>query len=172
MCCRSYLIPRNLGLGLYLICCPLRYLTGRNLVSCVFVIKKLHSDFWADRSIFHDVLQLVPASNPFCSLDVALSMSVSCVHTATSSAMRLSCGVPTADARSSMYKSKRSGARTDPCGTSYFKLTVRLLTPSNVTQVSRLVRHAWMLHSMRLGMRFSNIFINKASFQTLSYALE
>ena len=67
-----------------------------------FVVKKEHSDFGADSSIFHDVLQLVAVSSPFCSLDVALSKSVSCVHSVTSSAKRLTCGAPTVVARSSM----------------------------------------------------------------------
>ena len=44
---RSYVIPRNFGFGLYLICCMLRYRAGRHLASCVFVVKKEHSDFGA-----------------------------------------------------------------------------------------------------------------------------
>ena len=84
--CRSYVIPRNFGFKLYLICCLLRCRAGRHHATCVFVVKKEHYDFWADNSIFHDVFHLVTASSPFCSVDVALSKTVSCVHTATSSA--------------------------------------------------------------------------------------
>ena len=59
--CRLYVIPRNFWFGLYLICSLLRYRAGRHLALCMFVVKKEHSDFWADSSIFHDVLQLVTA---------------------------------------------------------------------------------------------------------------
>ena len=142
--CRSYVIPRNFGFWLFLICCLLRYRAGRTLASCVYVVKMEHSDFWADSSIFLDMLQVVTASSPLCSLDVPLSKSVSCIHTASSSAKRLTCGAPTADARSSMQKRKRSSNRTDPCGMPCFKVTVRLLTPSNVTKVSWLDSHAWI----------------------------
>ena len=102
--CRSYVIPRNIWFGLYLICFLLRYRAGRHLALCVFVVKKEHSDFVVDRSIFHDVLQLVSALSPSCSLDVALSKSVSSAHTATSSIRKLTCGAQTADARSSVQK--------------------------------------------------------------------
>ena len=100
--CRLYVIPRNFGFGLYLICCLLRYRARYHLASFVFVMKKEHSDFLDDSSIFHDVLQLLTESSPFCSLDVAVSKSVSCVHTATSPVKRLTCGSPISDARSSM----------------------------------------------------------------------
>ena len=86
------------GIGLCVICCLLRYRAGRHLASCVFVVKKEHNDFGADSSNFHDILQLVTASSPFCSLDVALSKSAPSFYTATSSARRLTCGTPTADA--------------------------------------------------------------------------
>ena len=66
------------------------------------MVKKEHSDLLADSSNFHVVLQLATASSPLCSLDVTLSMSVFCVHTATSSTKRLTCGASNADARSSM----------------------------------------------------------------------
>ena len=134
VCCRSYVISRNFGFWLCLICFLLRYRTERHLASCVFVVKKEHSDFW---------LQLVTAYGHFCCLDVTLSMFVSCVHTVTSSAKMITCGALTADARSSMLKRKRSGDLTDPCRTPYCKVTFRLLTPSNITNVSRLDRHAW-----------------------------
>ena len=81
--CRSYVIPRNFWFGLCWICCLLRHRAGRHIASCVFVAKKERSDFWADTSISHDGHQLATASSPFSSLRVALSMSVSCVHTAT-----------------------------------------------------------------------------------------
>ena len=68
----------------------------------MFVAKKEQSDLGADRSNFYVTLQLVPASSPFRRSDVALSKSVSYVHTATSSAKRLTCGAPTAVVGSSM----------------------------------------------------------------------
>ena len=137
--CRSYVIPRTIGFGLYLICCLLRYRAGCHLASCMFVVKR-STVFRPYSSVFHYVFQLVTVSGPFCSLDVTLSKSVFCVHTATLSVRRLICGTPTADARLSMWK--RSGNRTYPCWTSCFKVTVWLLTPSNVTQVSQLDCHA------------------------------
>ena len=100
--CRSYVIQRNIGFRLYLIFCLLRYRAGRHPTSCVFVVKKEHSDYRADSLIFHEMLQVVTVSSPFCSLGVALSKSVSCDHTATSSAKRLTCGAPSADVSSSM----------------------------------------------------------------------
>ena len=54
--------------------------------------KEEHCDVWTGSSIFHDVLQLSTASSPFCSVDVALSKSMSCVHTATSLVKRLTDG--------------------------------------------------------------------------------
>ena len=144
MSCGSYVIPRNFGFGLHLICCLLRYRAGRHLTSCMFVVKKEHSDFWAESSIFHDVLQLLTASTPFCSLDVTLSVSVSCIQTATSSAKRLTCKTPVADAWSSIWKREMSGDRNYPCGTPCFKVTIHLLAPSSVAQVSWLDSHAWI----------------------------
>ena len=94
--CRPFVIPRNFGFGLYLICCLPRYRVGRHLATYVFVVKKENSDFWADSSILDYVLQLVSAYSPFCSLDVALSKCVSCVHNASSSTESLTCGAPTA----------------------------------------------------------------------------
>ena len=88
--------------GSCLTCCILRHGAGRLLPSCVFVGKREHSDFLADSFNFHDMLQHVTASSHFCGLDVPLSKSVSCVHTATSSEKRLTCGTPTAEKMSSM----------------------------------------------------------------------
>ena len=115
MSCQLYVIPRKFVVELYLICCLLRNRAGRHHASCVFVVMKENSDFGAESSIFHYMLQLVTAYNPFCSLDVAISNSVFCVHTATSLGKRLICGAPTADARSSMMKWNRSGDKTDAC---------------------------------------------------------
>ena len=67
----------------------------------MFVAEKEHSDFWAVSSIFHDVLKLITASSHYCSMDVALSMFVSCVHTATLLVKWLTSGTPSADAKSS-----------------------------------------------------------------------
>ena len=90
------------AIALCLICFLLRHRARRHLASRVFVVRKGHCDFLADCFIFHDVLQFVATSSALCSLDVALSKSMSCVHNATPLAKRLTCGHPTADARSSM----------------------------------------------------------------------
>ena len=132
MSSRSYVIPGKFGFGLYLNCYLLMHKAGRHLASCEFMAKKDYSDFVAERSNYLDVLQLATKYSPLCSLDVALFKSVSCVHSATSSAKRMTCGAPTTDARSSMVQRKRSGDRTDPCGTPCFNVTFWLLTPSNV----------------------------------------
>ena len=138
---RSYVTSWKFGFGLYLIRCLQRHRVGCHLASFVCVTKKEHSDFWAGSSIFQYMLQLAIASSPLCSLDVALSKTVFCVHAATSSVMRLTCGAPTADARSSMKERKRIGDRTDPSGTPGYKITVRHLAPSSVTKVYRLNSH-------------------------------
>ena len=66
----------------------MRHRAGRHFASCVFVVKKEHSDFLADNSVFHDMLQLVMASRPCCSLAVALYKSVSCTHTGEETDLR------------------------------------------------------------------------------------
>ena len=119
-------IPRNFGFWLCLICCLLRYTAGRHLASCVFVLKKEHYDFLADSSIFHGCRFLqVRVLLPHCNI-VGKEAN----------------GAPTADAR------KICSDRIDPCGTPCFMVSVRLLTPSNVTQASWFVSHACILCTM------------------------
>ena len=129
--------------------------------------KKEHSDFGADSFIFHDVLPLVTASSPFCSLGVALSKSVSCVHTATSEANLWS---TTADACSSMLKGREAATGSIPVGRlasrSDFGLQLHQMSTRSVIWTATLGSTA----SCDMDCVFLDIFINEASLQTLSLA--